>query len=186
VAGGSRPVALRIDAEGGVELVDDRWNAFVAGRRVAALTPIDDGAPFRSAIEGGDAAALYDRILERARRGHSVDVDVIAMSATERMRLVLRVAPDGHGAIDLGLRTIHRRRTLPVPLFDPDSERSDESVKSCAFCQRIFGFSWEEAHSSLRQLRIEADEPQPLLRSAVCDDCERSIYASCRITPLGY
>jgi hypothetical protein len=181
----SRPLALRIGANDIVELVDDRWNTFVAGGRIGALKPALDGAPFWSAVEGGHAASLYGRMLERARDRHAVVIDLTAVSASDRLRIALTVTPVADGAVDLSLRTVQTRRTVPLALFDPAAERTDEGIKSCSFCQRIFGFSWQEAEVGVRQLRIAPHGPQPQLQPAICDDCERAVYASCKASALG-
>jgi hypothetical protein len=186
VRGNAQPVTLRIEADDVVDLIDDRWNTFVGTRRVGAFRPAVAGAPFWSVIDGGDAASLYARVLERAREHRSVGFDITSVSKSERGRIVLTTRPADGGAVDLSLRTIHSRPTPPLALFDPSAERTDEEVTACGFCQRVFGFSWQEADVGLRQLRIDPLGAQPRLRTTICDDCERAVYASCKASPLSF
>lgn len=182
---GGGPV-LRVDGTDVVTAVDERWNELVSRRRVGALRPAEPGRPFWESVDNGDALALYRVMLERARSRFRVGIDVRFVDAGGAARgelgLVLR---DQAGTVELSLRVLREQRTWSQPLFDPDATRSLEEVSVCDFCQRALGFDWVEPEVALRQLRVPADGPWPRTHAAICDDCERGIYAACHASRLG-
>jgi hypothetical protein len=177
---------LRIDAADVVVAVDDSWNSLVGTHRVGALQPATVGQPLWETVANGDAHSLYEVMLERVRTRFRVAVDVRAVSREHAVRAELSlVLRNLEGEVELSLRILREQRRWTLPLFDPAAPRQHESVRVCDFCQRLLGFDWVEPEVALRQLRIGATGPQPRLHAAVCDDCERAIYAAANASRLG-
>jgi hypothetical protein len=179
-------LSLRVDGANLVADVSDAWNALAGSHRVAALTTTATGQPLHRAVENGDAYALYEAMLQRARARFRVAVDVRAVSSAHATRYELSAVPSGFaGEVELALRPLHDRRNWMMPLFDPEAPRRHESVQVCDFCQRVLGFAWAEPDVALRQLELGAADPQPRVRAGVCPDCERVIYHAAAASRLG-
>jgi hypothetical protein len=177
--------ALRVDADGVVASVDDRWNEFVGRHRIAGLRPVAAGTPFFEAVENGDTYALFGVMLERARNRYRVGVDVRAVTPEYASRVELALALcDPSGTVELTLRVLREQRRWTIGLFDASAPRGHEEVEVCDFCQRVVGFDWVEPDVALRQLRVPAAGPYPRLHASVCDPCERTIYATCQASRL--
>lgn len=179
-------LSLRVNGANAVVDVTDAWNALVASHRLAALTATAVGEPLHHAVENGDAYALYETMLQRARARYRVAVDVRAVSSAQVTRYELSVVPRGFaGDVELALRPLFDQRAWTMPLFDPAAPRRHESVQVCDFCQRVLGFSWVEPEAALRQLQIDSSSAQPRLHADLCPDCERAIYHAAGASRLG-
>src|SRR6185437_1245147 len=98
-------LSLRVNGANAVGDVTDAWNRLVGGHRLAALTATAVGEPLHHAVENGDAYALYETLLERARSRYRVAVDVRAVSPAEVTRCELSLVPRGFdGEVELSLR----------------------------------------------------------------------------------
>jgi hypothetical protein len=179
-------LSLLVDDANVVADLTDAWNPLVAGHRLAALTTTAVGQPLHRAVDNGDAYALYETMLERARARFRVAIDVRAVSPAQATRYELSFAPRGFaGEVELSLRPLHDQRSWTMPLFDPAVPRRHESVRVCDFCQRVLGFNWVEPDVALRHLDLDGTSLQPRVRASVCDDCERVVYHAAGASRLG-
>lgn len=172
---------LHVNGDDVVEGLDEGWNPFVGGHRVAALAPVQPGARFWEAIQGGRAATLYEVMLARARSRHRVALDVRAAEPGRLKGVELALTPRGFdGDVDVQLRVLFEREArAAAALFDPDAPRDDSEVDVCVFCQRVRAFDWVEPDLAVEQLRVLPDRPQPRLARTICSTCEDAVYSHC-------
>jgi hypothetical protein len=177
---------LTIAANDSVVRASDGWDSFVEEHWVGSLQPVVPDASFWSIVAGSRPAAMYDLLLETARSGHSISIDIWAAAREATTKVELSVAPcDALGDAELTLRSLGRRRRQPLAIFDKTVQRTADEVDVCSFCLSVRSFGWQEVERGLSQLRFPFDGPQPQIVPRVCDQCERTISTSCAPFRLG-
>jgi hypothetical protein len=177
---------LTIAANDSVVRASDGWNSFVEEHWVGSLQPVVPDTSFWSIVAGSRPTAMYDLLLETARSGHSIGIDVWAAAREATTKVELSVAPcDALGHVELTLRSLGRRRHQPLAIFEKMAERTADEVDVCSFCLSVRSFGWQEVERALRQLRFPFVGPQPQIVPRVCDQCERTISTSCAPFRLG-
>jgi hypothetical protein len=177
---------LIVAANDSVVRASDGWNSYIEQHWVGSLQPAVLGGSFWSLVEGSGPTAMYDLLLDGARSGHPISIDIWAGGREATTKVVLSVAScNASGSVELTLRPLGRRRHQPLAIFNKDAQRTADDVGVCSFCLSVFSFGWQELERGLRQLRFPFDGPQPQIAPRVCDQCERMISSTCAAFRLG-
>jgi hypothetical protein len=177
---------LIVAANNSVVRASDGWNSFIEQHWVGSFQPAAPGASFWSLVGGSGPTAMYDHLLEVARSGNSISIDIWAAARETTTKAALTVAPsDALGNAELTLRSLGSRRHQPLAIFDRLAQRTADEVDICSFCLSVFSFGWQELERGLSQLRFSFDGPQPQIVPRVCDQCERMISTSSGAFRLG-
>lgn len=132
-----------------------------------------------SHISDATTSQIYRSIVNRVRRGLPVNPIVFRCdTATHRrtMRLTVSAGADGHVIFSSAIERAELRP--PLPLLQPDVERTSDHIVMCGWCMRILAAKmWMEIDEAVNHRRLFEHPPLPLLTHAICPQCETRYFA---------
>jgi hypothetical protein len=169
------PAVYVVDAQDRVASVNDAWAEFAAEGGAPDLADQVVGQPLWEFIAGEQTEAIYRELFERVRRGATITLPYRCDSPTRVRECELELAPRGEGAIVCTTRYIAEYDQPPVPLHDPDVERTEEFLRMCSWCKRVQLDEWVAPEEAVRRLGLFVGGPVPFVTHGICDDCLREM-----------
>ncbi len=174
-------IEYRIDEHDRVVYVGGDWTAFALANHGHALTPERVlGESIWSFIAGDEIAELYRQLFDRLRRSGGEAQFPFRCDAPHERRL-LDMFIRSHAGGSLSLETVAREVVLRprLSVFDVDSPRSQDLVRICAWCVRVYdGVSaWIEIEQAARVLELFQRDVPPQVTHGVCPECLAMIEA---------
>src|SRR4051794_38684934 len=131
------------------------------------------GRPLMDFVAGERPRALQAALIARARASHQpLELRYRCDSPVMRRFAVMRIAgrPDGGVVFTTWFESVEEREYLP--LLDYERPRSKETVKLCAWCNRLDnGGGWREAEDATQAV-AHADTRPPAVEHGLCEICE--------------
>jgi hypothetical protein len=172
----------RIDSNDIIVSVSQNWESFARDNAWGSeLSPENViGHLLWDFIQDIETRHLYEEVFRRVRAGKPTrPIPFRCDSPQERRFLKLLLSPLPDGQIEISSTIIRTERRDPVRLLDESIPRSNEIIRICSMCKKIFAThnKWVEIEEGLVQLRpFEASE-MPRLTHGLCPDCYGLIIA---------
>ncbi|MGD1975351.1 MAG: hypothetical protein PVH37_21640 [Desulfobacterales bacterium] len=172
----------RIDSNDIIVSVSQNWESFARDNAWGSeLSPENViGHLLWDFIQDIETRHLYEEVFRRVRAGMlSGPIPFRCDSPQERRFLKLLLSPLPDGQIEISSTIIRTERRDPVRLLDENIPRSNDIIRICSMCKKIFTThnKWVEIEEGLAQLRpFEAGE-MPKLTHGLCPDCYEFIIA---------
>ncbi len=159
---------------------NDAWDRFAQANAGEGLTTWNIlHRPLWDFVTDGSTRELYLQILERVRGGGSIRFKLRCDSPGCRRWLEMEISRRSDATVEFRTRTLSEEEREAVRLFSGDVARSDELLRVCGWCKRVFvGDSWEEVEVAVERLQLFERELLPSLTHGICEACYRNIFGS--------
>lgn len=167
-------LAYRIDAEDRLCTVNPAWREFALDNGgSASLADGELGTTLWSHIAGSSVREIYRQLAARARAGRPVRFSYRCDSPTLRRTFAMTIRAAPGGAVDFRSELITAETRPSVRLLESATERSDEFLRVCAWCQRVSTdeTTWLEVEDAVNRLGLLRAERLPGLTHTMCQDC---------------
>ncbi len=164
-----------IDADDRIVVVSDEWRglAFVndGGADVADRVV---GTKLWSWVDDVSVREIYRRLTARARKGQMVQILSRCDTPTQRRTYTIRMEAGPRGEVKFTTHLTHAESRPAVRLLDRASERNDQFVRVCAWCDRVAvgPEEWVDAEEAVNRLGLLLAERLPALTHGMCASCE--------------
>lgn len=168
-----------VDAGDRIVSVNPGWLEFARQASASELT--DESLIGRSLydfIAGEETKRLYRMLLARVRQARrEVRVPFRCDDARVRRFMELRIAPGHRGRVEFTGRLLREEKRANVPLFDPTTTRSRESLQVCTWCKKVRAADgqWLEVEDAIARLGLFEAKQMPSVLHHVCAECENLI-----------
>jgi hypothetical protein len=155
--------------------VNDAWLSFARENAAPGLTAqavLDQ--PLWRFIADPETTYLYKQIFAKIRSGKSpVRIPFRCDSPECRRFMEMKLSLLAGDSIEFLSKILKLEFRDPVALLDPVAERSEESLKICSWCKKIFlpQAGWVEIEEAIRVLDLFAGPQFPQLTHGICHAC---------------
>lgn len=160
--------------------LNDEWDRFAAantGERAAAARVL--ARPLWDFIADATTQTLYQQALKLIRDGRVLRFSFRCDAPDRRRLFEMTVAPGPDGTIEFRTRTVSDEGRPAVPLLDPAAPRTDEAVRVCGWCNKVFAAgAWVELEEAVERLRLFECAAVPALTHGVCEPCYEQMTAT--------
>jgi len=173
-------VAYEIAADDTIRFVDDRWNRFAEINDGAELQkPAILGQSLWDFIADETTVSLYQQLIARVREGRIARFKFRCDSPDCRRMLEMFLSGDAEGNVKFETHPLRIERRHEVPLFSRRTARSQELLRTCAWCNRIDvskqAPAWVEVEDAVKQLALFEMVNLPRLTHGICESCHHSM-----------
>ncbi len=169
----SEGILYRVDPQDWIVFVSPEWDRFAeanAGERARSANVLH--RRLWDFILDPTTRELYRQALQRARKGHPLRFPFRCDSPTRRRLLEMDIRPTAGGAVDFRTRTLAEEHRPPLALLSPDAARSDELLRVCGWCKKVFvGAAWAEVEEAVARLRLFEQALLPQMTHGICEPC---------------
>ncbi len=170
------PVRYAIDAADKICFVDDAWGLFAEANNGTALTRSAMlGKSLWECISDPATRTLYKQLVARVRQGQLAEFSLRCDGPSCRRLLEMRISAAADGVVEFETRTVHAEDRPPQALLSPDTKRSSELLRACAWCNRVnvgtTGSEWVEVEDAVERLRLFERGLAPQLTHGICETC---------------
>lgn len=163
-----------LDFENRLVEVDDEWRAFALANGAPELaTDATFGATVESCCSDRATTEIWVHLLDRARAGHHVRVQIRCDSADCRRLLDLGLATRSGGLVCVSSTLLAQEPRPRVALLESRRPSGGATLKSCSWCRRwrtSFG-SWVEVEELIAVDRLLEVSGLPAVSYGICRDC---------------
>ena len=161
--------------------VNNCWLAFARENEATELTAdtvLDE--PLWRFIDGLETSYLYKQILGKVRSGKSpmkIPFRCDSPNCRRFMEMKLSLVPvDSIEFLSTILKLEYRK---PVSLLDVTTERSEELLRICSWCKKIYlpHGQWVEIEEAIRFLDFFADAKLPKFTHTICEACHKLVVS---------
>ena len=168
----------RVDSRDRIQSVNEDWLAFACENQASGLnikTVI--GRPLFRFLTGEGTRHLYQMIIDRVRKTQKTAVIPFRCDGpTMRRFMELKISPCADGVVQFEGRIVREEERERVALFDLTVARTDEFVRMCSWCKRIWvEGEWFEVELALKRLKLFNKTALPQITHSVCSDCSERI-----------
>lgn len=164
-----------IDADDRIVAVNDEWRGFAfANDGGADLADRVVGTKLWSWVSGDSVREIYLRLTARARKGQLVQVFYRCDTPTQRRTCAMSMEAGPRGEVKFTTDLIRAESRPAVRLLDHASERDDQFVRICSWCDRVAvgPEEWVDAEEAVNRLGLLLAERPPTLTHVMCASCE--------------
>lgn len=168
-----------IDTEDRIVRIDEDWPIFAQENGASELTfQAVEGRPLRKFISDKATAHLWTLLLNKARKGYTLDLD-IRCDAPDCRRLVhLNLSRDADRLCCTA--TVIQKESRPfVSLLDPKNPCSNDVVVCCSWCKKfqVQAARWLEVEEAIDELQLFQCPKLPGLTHGACPTCYSTVLA---------
>ena len=176
-------VRYAIDAEDNICFVDEGWYKFADANGGDDLKPPAVlGRSLWDCISDQTTRDLYQRIVERVRKGKLARFTLRCDSPECRRLLEMTISSAADGTVEFGTSVLSLENREPVELLSSKVLRSTEMLRVCAWCNRInLGAppdDWVEVEDAAEHLGLFERELMPELTHGICKSCYESMMGT--------
>lgn len=176
-------VRYAIDAEDNICFVDEGWYKFADANGGDRLEPPDIlGRSLWDCISDPTTRDLYQQIVDRVRQGKSANFTLRCDSPECRRLLEMTISSGANGSVAFLTSVLSMEDRPPVALLSPKALRSTETLRVCAWCNRINlgapSSDWVEVEDAAEQLDLFELELMPDLTHGICQPCYESMMGT--------
>lgn len=167
-------VIYRIDREGRIVFVNERWTEFALANDAASL-----------AREAGLDKSLWDFVADVQTKhlyrtmldllpvgGDGIVIPLRCDSPDCRRFIELRIVRPDEDHVEFAAVVLRTERREPVALLDAQAARSEQWLRMCSGCKKVLADAWVEIEEAVRRLELFADAQLPALTHGICPACK--------------
>jgi hypothetical protein len=132
-------ILYRVNDRDEIVYVSESWDQFAtanSGERVISAAVLN--RPLWNFVTDTTTRALYRDVLKRIRDGRIIRFSFRCDSPAHCRRLEMIVARGEGDTVDFKTRTLAVEERLPQALLDPNAARTDELLRVCSWCNKVF------------------------------------------------
>lgn len=175
----SRTFAYWIDSNDMIVVVNDDWLSFASEN----IYDLSQGSVVNKLlwdfITDKETKHLYKIMLEKVR-SHNVRIKVPFRCDSPDCRrfMELEIFTLTENLIEFRSRIVKLEFRPKVDLLDVDVDRSDEFVRICGWCKKIFvaETKWLEVEEAVEQLDLFGVPKLPQLTHGICPSCKEDVF----------
>lgn len=173
-------VRYRVNDRDRIVFLDEGWDVFACANDGPDLTGANVlGRSLWDFISDATTRRLYETILGRVRRGLPARFPFRCDGTSRRRWLEMAISPLEAGAVEFSTRAVRWEEREPIPLLARKEVRSDELLRSCAWCNRVHvEREWEEVETAVQRLRLFELSRLPQLTHGICGPCLQNLMGT--------
>lgn len=179
-------VSWRLDGDDRLVGVGLDWEAFAEANDGGECLPPPVGLSLDQFVSGPELHAVWKAVLRRARSidGHQLDVTYRCDAPEARRRLQATATLIGPHDVEIVSHVAREEARPDVPLLDHHvAERSDELIRMCSWCARIWADAWVDIECGCDRLGLLEEAHLPQITHTVCPDCLAGIADDLETSP---
>lgn len=167
-------VRYRIDDRDTIVFVDETWDRFAESNDGAEITSsLILGRSLWDFISDEATLQLYQHLVARIRQGRQAKFDFRCDSPSCRRHLAMTIHALPAGSIEFSTQCLRIEERPPMALLARGTTRSVESLRVCAWCNRIdlSSAEWLEVEVAVERLKLFESSQLPQLTHGMCMAC---------------
>jgi len=168
---------LKIDHSDRIIFVNEHWLNFARENDADGLIKSSIlGQSLWKFICDDSTIHLYQTMLARARKEKlSFSIPFRCDSPDYRRFMEMKITPSGNEAISFESWIVKLEPREHVGLFEAGHERSDELIRVCSYCKKIFAAEsgWHDVEEAITLLDLFSAEKLPQITHTICPSCYR-------------
>lgn len=177
-------IIYRVDDRDDIVFVNEEWDRFAeanAGEGITSSHVLK--RPLWDFIVDLTTRELYRQVMKRIRDGSSVRFSLRCDSPTCRRLLAMEVARREDGTVEFRTRTLSEETRNPVPLPTASAACSDELLRVCGWCKKVFADgAWEEVEVAIDRLKLFHRDIPPSVTHGICERCYQDMRATLNLS----
>ncbi|MEV4283185.1 hypothetical protein [Actinoplanes xinjiangensis] len=125
-------------------------------------------------VSSPEIRVVWKAILQQARKagGRPLTFTYRCDGPAERRRMQATVTADRHSTIDIVSAVARTRPRPPVPVLDHRiTARTDEQIRMCSWCARVWADAWVSIEEACRRLGLLEATRLPAITHGICPPC---------------
>ena len=167
-------VSWRLDGDDRLAGVGLDWEAFAVANEGEGCLPPPMGKPLDEFVSSPEMRVVWKAILQLARRtdGRPLVFTYRCDGPAECRRMRATVTSDRHSGIEILSDVDHARSRTPVPVLDHRiTDRTDERIRMCSWCARVWADRWVGIDEACRRLGLLEATRLPTITHGICPNC---------------
>ncbi len=172
------PISYVINEENEIIFVNDAWSKFALANNAPELIAEKIlNCNLWDFISDDTTRELYQKLVDKARAGHSVNFNFRCDSPDLRRFLEMQITLREDKNIQFDTRIINAEKRIYQNVFQNDARRTDSVIVACSWCKKIEtrDGSWHEIEEALSNLKLFESENIPQMSHGMCVSCYQSI-----------
>jgi len=173
----NRIFIYQIDSNDKIVVVNDNWLSFAAENVYNLSQESVVNKLLWDFIEDTETQHLYKILLEKVRTNQvKLKVPFRCDSPDCRRFMELEVFSPYENFVEFRCRAVKLEFRTAVGLLDVNSDRSNEFVRMCGWCKKIYvSAQWLEIEEAITELNLFAAAKLPQLTHGICLSCKETI-----------
>lgn len=165
-----------LDFSDRIVFVDENWSIFA----------LDNDAPFLTKekvintniydyISDAETRHIYEVLLDNIRgKGKEKKFPFRCDSPRLRRYMEMRIFPSTKGNVIIKTKILKEEQREELPLLEKDIVRSEEYIRMCSWCKKIFikNDEWVEVEDAIRALSLFSHDMPPQITHTICTPCK--------------
>ncbi len=176
-------LVYRIDVADRLVSVGPGFDEFAAANEAPGLSAARVlGRRLWSFISDAETVLLYEALVDGVRRtGRAARIPFRCDSPQRRRYMEMEIVPTGEQDIEFRSALLRLEEQAPLPLYDARRPRTDELLRVCGWCKRVWsGGRWLEPEAAIQALDLFSRPALPQLTHGICEDCRERVRAAGR------
>lgn len=171
-----------LNARDEISSVNEEWLRFALANHGDPLQPAQIlGRPVWDFMSDVETQHIYSLLHRRVRADGAPVRLCFRCDAPDRRRLLdLEISAGPEQRLIYRIRTRKEQERQPVPLLEPQRQRSDDFVTICGWCERVAVplHGWLEIEKAIAALPVLVAPRPPQLTHGICEVCAQGLYGA--------
>ena len=179
-----RVFILKADINDRILFVNEHWLNFARENAASGLVEFSlSGQSLWKFICDDSTVHLYQTMLARAREEkRSFLIPFRCDSPDCRRFMTMKIIPSDNETISFESRIVKLEPRGHVKLLESDRECSEEFIRMCSYCKKVFvsGSDWCEPEQAITRLELFSAETLPQITHTICPSCYEEVIKALR------